>query len=64
MGDTGIVVPREDVDALALGLGELLDDADRRADLGRKARSRLEQSFALEPVGTALRSFLVDRDVA
>jgi len=64
VGDTGIVVPREDVDALALGLGELLDDADRRADLGRKARSRLEQSFALEPVGTALRSFLVDRDVA
>jgi len=62
VGDTGIVVPREDVDALALGLGELLDDADRRADLGRKARSRVEQSFALEPVGTELRSFLVDRD--
>ena len=32
-------------------LGELLDDADRRADLGRRARTRVEERFALEPVG-------------
>jgi starch synthase len=64
VGDTGIVVPREDVEALARALGELLDDAARRADLGRKARRRVEERFALEPVGRALRSFLVDRDAA
>ena len=64
VGDTGIVVPRGDAVALARALGELLDDSSRRVDLGREARVRVEQSFALEPVGTALRSFLVDRDPA
>jgi len=64
VGETGIVVPRDDPDALARALGELLDDTGRRAELGRAARIRVERSFALEPVGTALRSFLVDRDAA
>ena len=64
VGETGIVVPRDDPDALARALVELLDDTGRRAELGRAARIRVERSFALEPVGTALRSFLVDRDAA
>jgi starch synthase len=64
VGETGIVVPRDDPDALARALGELLDDTGRRAELGRAARIRVERSFALEPVGTALRAFLVDRDAA
>jgi glycosyltransferase involved in cell wall biosynthesis len=62
VGDAGLVVARDDVDALARALGELLDDDDRRAALGRRARKRVEERFALEPVGRALRSFLVDRD--
>jgi len=62
VGDAGLVVARDDADALARALGELLDDDDRRADLGRRARKRVEERFALEPVGRALRSFLVDRN--
>ena len=61
VGDAGIVVPREDADALARALGELLDDAPRRAELARRARRRVEERFGLEPVGAALRAFLVDR---
>jgi glycosyltransferase involved in cell wall biosynthesis len=62
VGDAGVVVPRGDADALARALGELLDDETRRADLGRRARRRVEELFALEPVGAALRAFLVDRN--
>jgi glycosyltransferase involved in cell wall biosynthesis len=62
VGDAGLVVAHGDADALARALGELLDDDDRRADLGRRARKRVEERFALEPVGRALRSFLVDRN--
>jgi starch synthase len=61
VGDAGVVVPRGDAGALARALADLLDDDDRRAELGRRARSRVETSFALEPVGAALRAFLVDR---
>jgi glycosyltransferase involved in cell wall biosynthesis len=63
VGETGIVVPRDDPDGLARALGGLLDDTERRIQLGRAARIRVEQTFALEAVGAALRSFLVDRDV-
>ena len=62
VGDAGIVVPRGDVDALAAALGELLSEGERRGDLGRRARRRVEEHFALGPVGAALRAFLVDRD--
>jgi starch synthase len=62
VGDAGLVVARGDADALVRALGELLGDADRRTRLGRRARERVEERFALEPVGNALRSFLVDRD--
>ena len=64
VGDTGIVVARENADALADALRALLDDPGRRADLGQRARRRVEEHFALEPVGAALRAFLVDRDAA
>ena len=62
VGDAGLIVARADDDGLALALGELLDDHDRRTELGRRARARVEEQFALEPVGAALRAFLVDRD--
>jgi glycosyltransferase involved in cell wall biosynthesis len=58
--DGGIVVERDDVDALAAGLGTLLDDEPRRLAMGRQGRRRVEESFALEPVGNALRAFLLN----
>jgi len=61
VGDAGTVVPRGDVDALALALRDLLADGERRAELGQRARRRAEEHFALEPVGAALRSFLLSR---
>jgi glycosyltransferase involved in cell wall biosynthesis len=61
VGDAGIVVAREDAGALAMALGELLADDERRADLGRRARRRVEEHFSLEAVGVQLRAFLVDR---
>jgi starch synthase len=62
VGDAGLVVARDDADAFARALGELLDDDERRAALGARARTRVGERFALKPVGAALRAFLVDRD--
>lgn len=59
VGDTGLVVPRGDAEALAAALRRLLEDGDLRAGLGRRARARVEERFALEPVGAALRAFLL-----
>jgi len=59
VGDTGVVVPRDDVGALARAILGLLDDDDRRAELGRRARRRAEEHFSLGRVGAELRAFLV-----
>ncbi|HEU4564920.1 MAG TPA: glycosyltransferase [Gemmatimonadaceae bacterium] len=56
--DGGVVVPREDADALARELGRMLDDPARAAELGRRARARAEGSFSLDAVGRALRDVL------
>jgi starch synthase len=61
VGDAGVVVPRGDAHALARELRALIADDGRRVDLGRRARGRVEAQFGLEPVGAALRAFLVDR---
>jgi glycosyltransferase involved in cell wall biosynthesis len=61
VGDSGIVVPRDDPIALGDALGALLDDEERRAELARRARRRVEETFALRVVGAQLRSFLIER---
>jgi glycosyltransferase involved in cell wall biosynthesis len=61
VGEAGIVVPRDDPHSLALALGELLDDDERRLELGMRARARAEGHFSLESVGQQLRRFLIDR---
>lgn len=55
----GIVVPIDDGEALARALGQLLDDASLRLELGQHARKRVEESFSLEVVGQQLRDFLL-----
>lgn len=39
--ETGIVVPRSDVGALAAALGRLIEDPAARASLGKRARQRI-----------------------
>ena len=61
VGGAGVIVPRDEVDSFADALAALLADDERRADLGRRARRRVEEHFSLEAVGAQLRAFLVDR---
>lgn len=44
-GVSGRVVPPRDVDALALAIGELLNDANRRRQMGRAAAQRARSEF-------------------
>jgi glycosyltransferase involved in cell wall biosynthesis len=44
---TGLLVPPDDAAALAQAIGELLDNPERQASLGRCGRSRVEGAFAL-----------------
>ena len=57
----GVVVPRDDPDALATGLGRLLDDAELTLELGRRARARVEEHCSLEAVGRQLDDFMTAR---
>jgi glycosyltransferase involved in cell wall biosynthesis len=47
-GATGVLVPPEDVDALAAALAALLKDADRRAQLGEAGRALALERFTAE----------------
>ncbi|MGQ9466379.1 MAG: glycosyltransferase [Anaerolineae bacterium] len=47
-GVTGRVVPPRDPRALAAAIRQLLDDPDRRADMGRAGRARVEADFTQE----------------
>lgn len=47
-GQTGLLVPPRDHEALAAALVELLRDPDRRASMGRKGRARVEAVFTLD----------------
>ena len=57
----GLVVPRNDVTALADAIGRVLDHPDWAQELGRRARLRVEQHFASEAVGQQLRNFLLPK---
>ena len=49
-GETGVLVPTEDVEALRESLRLLLSQAKLREQMGRAARRRVEQSFSWERV--------------
>jgi glycosyltransferase involved in cell wall biosynthesis len=44
-GETGLVVPVDDADALAQALVCLIDDPTQRRRLGERARQRAERDF-------------------
>lgn len=48
VGETGIVVPKRDPEALAAAVNQLLDDAELAARLGRLGRERAEGRFGME----------------
>jgi starch synthase len=57
--DGGVVVGRDDVRALTDEIGELIDDPERRRELGRQARARAEGAFSIASVGQELRRVLL-----
>jgi glycosyltransferase involved in cell wall biosynthesis len=56
-GESGLLVPPGDAEALAVALGELLTDPDRRAKLGAAAWSRAEE-FSVAGFGARYRRLL------
>jgi len=54
----GIVVPSENIHALALKLGLLLDDEALAKELGKRARQRVEKGFSFEIIGQQLARLL------
>lgn len=54
----GVIVPRENSQALALALGRILDDPDLGSKLGKQARRRAEHAFSFEVIGKQMRDFL------
>jgi rhamnosyl/mannosyltransferase len=52
-GETGLVVTPGDVHALAGAMGTMMSDADRAAEMGRRARQRYEQLFTASKMGRA-----------
>ena len=47
-GETGLVVPAKDVDALASALEKLIQSKELRASLGKAAKERLVNSFSMD----------------
>lgn len=56
----GIIVDRNDPDALARGVLRLLDDESLRHELGTRARQRVELRFAPDAIGAQLQRFLTN----
>ena len=49
-GESGLLVPPEDVPALAGAISRLLADSDLRRRMGQKARQRVQNDYSLEAV--------------
>ncbi|MEL6494484.1 MAG: glycosyltransferase family 4 protein [Cyanobacteria bacterium J06623_7] len=59
--DGGIIVPREQPQALATAIATLLDDPSLRQKLGRRAQARAQDSFSLTAIGQQMREVLLGK---
>ncbi|MDZ7949484.1 glycosyltransferase family 4 protein [Nostoc sp. DedQUE09] len=59
----GLIVPIDNVEALAAALESILDNEVWAKELGRRARERVERYFSLESIGQQMRSFLLNQDL-
>jgi glycosyltransferase involved in cell wall biosynthesis len=59
-GHSGILVPPDDVAALGQALGKLIADPAWRAELGREARSRMEQEYKWDRVAERYSALITD----
>jgi len=57
-GVTGVLVPHGDAERLAGALEQLLVDARRNAEMGRRGRERVEQIYRFEHFSTRLKEIL------
>ena len=57
---TGLLVPEGDADALAAAIVELIRDRELASELGRRARQRVRDEFALAPMVEATRTFYAE----
>ncbi|MBB2201312.1 glycosyltransferase [Gluconacetobacter tumulisoli] len=65
-GETGLLAPERDAEALAARMREVLDDRDRRAAMGARARAFVTAQFDLHRQTAGLETFydeLIDRGV-
>jgi starch synthase len=60
----GVIVPRENPEALALAMGRFLDNPALCREVGRKARLRIQSAFAPDVVGRQLRAFLLSTEAS
>ncbi len=56
-GETGLLVPMGDVEALAGAMLTLIGNSSLRMDLGRRGRLRVEQCFRIEQVADKVEAF-------
>ncbi|MDX1509462.1 MAG: glycosyltransferase, partial [Woeseiaceae bacterium] len=46
-GESGVLVPAEDIDALRGALSALLDDDESRSRMGSRGRQRMQKDFSI-----------------
>lgn len=59
-GETGLLVPPGDADALARAVAQLLDDPDRRAAMGRAAAAKVQRTHSIDTISKQLNALLHD----